>query len=263
MGGSAMKAKPQNGQNDKNEALIRILRGIDRGDDPRTLRAEAHRLIREITPRDLARAEQRLVRTGTPSRQAGQLSVAFLLMGVLDGKDVHLRDRLPADHVLRIILAEHELTRCFLADLDSLVHRIAGLDHMTDTSIEFMRLSHIAEHLYAMLEHIEREDDILFPSLRRQGWSALSDAPDHAHERIRNDVDTLLRLLGTFRAEKFVAFKRQLMVLSDALIQTILEHLHEEDNLLFPIALEVVKDPAVWRRIKQLCDEIGYCGMHL
>jgi len=184
-------------------------------------------------------------------------------MGVLEGREANLRERLPADHVLRIILAEHELTRCFLADLDSLVREIVAMERMTDTSMEFMRLSHVAEHLHAMLEHIEREDDVLFPALRRHGWSALAAAPGRAHERIRGHIDSLLRLLGTFRAERFDAFKQQLALLSQTLTQVILEHLHEEDNLLFPIALEVVKEPEAWQRIKRLCDEIGYCGVHI
>jgi len=248
---------------DKTEALMQILRRIDQGDNPQTLRAEARRLIEQITPRDLARAEEILVRGGASSHQAGQLSVAFLLMGVLEGREANLRERLPADHVLRIILAEHELTRCFLADLDSLVREIVTLERMTDTSMEFMRLSHVAEHLHAMLEHIEREDDVLFPALRQHGWSALAAAPGRAHEQIRGHIDSLLRLLGTFRAERFDAFKQQLALLSQTLIQVILEHLHEEDNLLFPIALEVVKEPEAWHRIKRLCDEIGYCGVHI
>jgi len=58
---------------DKTEALMQILRRIDQGDDPRTLRAEARRLIEQITPRDLARAEEILVRGGASSHQAGQL----------------------------------------------------------------------------------------------------------------------------------------------------------------------------------------------
>jgi len=263
--------KPQPGKDypgkaetrDPTQALMQILRRIDRGDDLRVLGSEAQRLIHRIRPRDLAEAQRRLVHSGTSPQEAGQLSVAFPLMGLFQGGRVRLADRLPADHVLRIILAEHELMRCFLADLDTLVGRIEQLDRLTDTSTEFMHLSHVAEHLYGMLEHFEREDDVLFPELRKRGWTVFSDTPRQAHERIRNEIDSLLRLLGTFRAERFAAFKRHLGLLSRNMIRTILDHLDQEDNLLFPVALEAVPDAAAWERIKALCDAIGYCGMHV
>ena len=41
------------------------------------------------------------------------------------------------------------------------------------------------------------------------------------------------------------------------------EHLSQEDEILFPIALGVVGDPRVWQRMKALSDEFGYCAIHL
>ena len=33
--------------------------------------------------------------------------------------------------------------------------------------------------------------------------------------------------------------------------------------LLWPLALVVINDPAVWDVMKSLCEEIGYCGVHV
>jgi hypothetical protein len=40
------------------------------------------------------------------------------------------------------------------------------------------------------------------------------------------------------------------------------EHFLYEDDLFYPISLVVIDDVNVWESIKELCDEIGYCGAH-
>jgi DUF438 domain-containing protein len=44
----------------------------------------------------------------------------------------------------------------------------------------------------------------------------------------------------------------------DSLVNMIPSHIYKEDNILYPMALQVIpKDE--WETIKKKCDEIGYC----
>ncbi len=249
-------------QDNKTEALSRLLRRINQGIDPKILRREANSLISRVTAGDIASAEKRLVRDGYSAQLASQLSAAFILMGILEGQSISVKNQLPANHVLRKVLAEHELIKCFLADLEDVADAISSRNELTSTCSEFMRLSHIVEHLNAIEEHIEREEDVIFPYLQKHGWTSLCRAAHSDHSYIKIAIDDLCRLVGTFEPSRSKEFKIRLNSITKYLCPTLTEHLFQEDNILFPIALEVIKDNKLWKRIKNICDDIGYCGVH-
>ncbi len=249
-------------QNNKTEALSRLLRRINQGVDPKMLRREANSLISQVSTGDIASAEKRLIGEGYSARLASQLSAAFILMGILEGQSISVKNQLPANHVLRMVLAEHELIKCFLADLEDVADAISNRKELTSTCSEFMRLSHIVEHLNAIEEHIEREEDVIFPYLQKHGWTSLCRAAHSDHSYIKIAIDDLCRLVGSFQRSKSKEFRIRLNSITKYLCPTLTEHLFQEDNILFPIALEVIKDNRLWKRIKNICDDIGYCGVH-
>ncbi|HPD46083.1 MAG TPA: DUF438 domain-containing protein [Anaerohalosphaeraceae bacterium] len=249
-------------QDSNAEALSRLLRRINQGIDPKLLRKEANQLISRITPDDIATAEQRLVKDGYSARLASQLAAAFVLMGILEGQTLNLKNQLPPSHVLRMVLAEHDMLRCFLADLQEVAERLSSAETVTSTNGDFMKLSHIVEHLNAMEEHIEREEDVIFPYLQKHGWTSLCRAAQSDHGYIKVAIDDLTRIVAAFQPSKAGEFKIRLKSITTYLCPTMIEHLFQEDNILFPMALEVIKDAEVWKRIKDVCDQIGYCGVH-
>lgn len=249
-------------QDNKTEAVSRLLRRINQGLDPKILRREANSLISRVTAGDIASAEKRLIRDGYSPQLASQLSAAFILMGILEGQSISVKNQLPANHVLRMVFAEHELIKCFLADLEDVAEAISSRKELTSTCSEFMRLSHIVEHLNAIEEHIEREEDVIFPYLQKHGWMSLCRAAHSDHSYIKIAIDDLCRLVGSFQPSKSKEFRIRLNSITKYLCPTMIEHLFQEDNILFPIALEVIKDNRLWKRIKNICDDIGYCGVH-
>ena len=247
----------------KSLALARLLKRINSGVDPKLLKRESHRLLPEIDPGDIATAEQNLISDGFSARLVQQLSAAFVLMGILEEKNPNLKNRLSTNHVLRKVIAEHDLLRCFISDLEQVNKNIQSMKGLTDTCCEFRKLTHIIEHLDAMDEHIEQEEDVIFPFLKKYGWSSLCRSASSDHIYIRIAVSDLIRLIGTFDSTKTREFKIRLNSITSYLCPAIIEHLFQEDNILYPIALEVIKDEGVWENMKELCDEIGYCGVHV
>jgi len=245
------------------DKLTRLLRRISKGEDPTILRKEATRLISDVCPQDIATAEQNLIESGLSAQLVQQLSSAFMLMGILEENSSSIKARLPYSHILRKVMAEHEITRCYLADLEAVVKEIDAMENVTDVCSEFRRLAHITEHLNAMEEHIEREEDIIFPYLKKHGWKTLCRTAENDHIYIRVAVDDLIKLIVTFRQQKDGRFKVKLKSIARYLLKRMRENLFQEDNILYPIALEIVNDDNVWERMKSVCDDIGYCGLHV
>ena len=245
----------------KAQELTKLFKRINDGIEPEVTRKEALELLPSIAPRDIALAEQNLINAGYSARIVQQLSAAFVLMGILEGQIADFKPNLPPGHILLKVLAEHDLVRCFLDDLKDVTEAIETMDQLADTSTEFRKLTHIIEHLDSMEEHIEREEDVIFPLLKKQGWSSLCQAANSDHVYVRVATRDLINLIGTFNRSSFDEFKVRLLSITDKLYPLMKEHLFQEDNILYPIAVDVL-DPEVWDRIKALCDEIGYCGVH-
>ena len=243
--------------------LTDFLLKLDNTKKSQGLRKQANRLLAEISPDDITRAEQELAKSGLSLKKIHQLSASFLLMGEMDKNGTDLRKRLPATHILRKIMAEHEMAQCFIADLEEIAMHIQQKDHLRSTSGEFMRLAHVVEHLNALEEHMDREDDVLFPILKKQGWQSLFDQIEHEHTYIQMSIHDLIKLIMAFDKMPFKNFKTRLMANVRYLCPLLREHLEREDRAIFPMAVSMINDEETWKKLRRICNEIDYCGIHL
>ena len=247
----------------KAQALVEILERINRGVDPKRLCREASCLLPDIGPSELAAAEKKLIESGYSPHLVEQLSSVFIYLAMLKEQNSSLKARLAPRHILRKVMAEHEMLRCFLADLNVVESQIQQNDNLTTASSEFRRLVHIARHLDAMEEHIAREEDVIFPTLKHHGWSGLCRFVHTEHTYIRIAISDLIDLIKSFDPGNTEGFKARLHTAIAYLAPTMAEHLFEEDNIIYPIAFELIEDNKVWERIKVVCDDIDYCGLHI
>jgi len=249
-------------ENSKARTLARFLKRINSGDDPEILRKEANQLLTRVGPNDIATAEQNLIDDGYSIQLVQLLSATFMLMGIPQQYCANLRTRLGDDHILRMVMVEHDVVRYFLADLRNVVNAIGQMEHLSDVSAEFQKLTHLIEHLYAAKEHIERENGVIFPYMRAYGRISLCTAMRNDHTNITAEIDKLLALTVSFGQFSLEQFKAGLIVGTRRLREMMLEHFCQEDTILFPIALVIIQDSEVWERMKAVCDQIGYCGVH-
>ncbi|HAL45670.1 MAG: hypothetical protein A2Y12_19340 [Planctomycetes bacterium GWF2_42_9] len=243
---------------EKARKLADILERVRCGEDPTKIRQQARQLLSTLRLSDISKAHKYLVGTGISLDQLRTLVYAFA--SILGDQFALLRANLSADHPVRRILAEHEMFECFLADLEIANVLIQDADELTELSSEFRRLAHVAEHLQAIDVHDQREDDLVFPVLENYPCRSICVVLGKAHWRIKNMVSNLTMAVNNFRQFDQTQFKIQINALSSAIVPILREHIFQEDNILYPVALDVIKDDRVWWRIKQLSDEMGYCG---
>ena len=239
-------------------ALTGLFKRINLGDDPKRLQNEASHLADKINSDDIAAAQQALIDEGLSSQVVQKISSVFVLMGLHKEKTGSKEAKLPDNHILQKIWAEHTLARCYLADLAQITEEIDHLDSLTDVSSEFRRLLQAIDHFYRFKRHIEREEDIIFPYLRKHGWKGLCKADEDEHKKIVTYIDNLVVLASSLNTIEFDHFKDYLQKFVKHFVPLVREHLSYEEELLWPIALVVIDNAETWETIKAFCNEFEY-----
>lgn len=247
---------------EKASRVAELLRRIDRGGDIRLLAREANDIAKNISPVELAAAGHSLLDEGYAPAIVTHLSAAFLLMQRYARQLSGPKDPSLDGHILQRVTAEHAVFRCLAAELREVAADLKAMEYVSDTTAEYRRLIHAVSHVHAMKEHFEREDDVILPYLRRFGWASLCDVAQTDHGQLRAQIDSLTSLATEPRTLSPDDFLAALVRCVDKFCSCLSEHLSFEDGLLWPIALVVIDDPAIWRAMKTFCEEIGYCGIH-
>lgn len=243
--------------------IAELLRRIDKGDDVRVLTQDVSRIAEDISPAELAVAECSLLDDGYTPNRVNHLSAAFVLMRKYEQQRTGLINPSQDGHIVQRVMAEHAIFRCLAAELSEAAADLGTVDPVLDTASEFRRLMHVIDHLGAMKEHFEREDDVILPYLRRLGWANLCVMAENAHAQLKADIDWLTSFVTAIQVCSREDFQAELMAGVGRFCSCLSEHLAFEEGVLWPVALMVMDDPAIWRAMKALCEEIGYCGIHV
>jgi DUF438 domain-containing protein len=243
--------------------VAEFLRRIDRGENVRLLTKNACRIAEYISPVELVAAERSLLDEGYAPTLVNHLSTAFLLMRRYGQQLSGRRHESQDGHILQRVSAEHAVFRCLAAEMSEVAASLRAAECLSDTATEYRRLAHVVSHLHAMKEHFEREDDVILPYLRRVGWTGLCAVAANDHAQLRAQIDCLTSLVTETQTLSPEDLKAALVDCVVRFCSYLLEHLSLEDGLLWPIALVVIDDPAIWKGVKTVCEEIGYCGVHV
>ena len=65
-------------------------------------------------------------------------------------------------------------------------------------------------------------------------------------------------ILQAAKSKAFNRFAKKISELADYITVELPKHIEKEDNILYPMALEVIPENE-WPEIKKKCDRIGYC----
>jgi len=238
--------------------LTNILMRLNSRKNTRELGPENRELLSGANCREMAIAQQNVLSTGLSEDDLWRLWSRN--RSILPDQISKLRSELSENHVLHLVLAEHEMVLCFVADLDEVNGKIQQLSFASSTNHEVRKLGHIAEHLVFSEQHHQREEEIIFPEIKKRGHSGPLAIVDNQHKKISRLVLELESLVSRVDKVSFDSFKKKLNELVCYIVPLIREHIFIEGNVIFPLALDVIEDKQVWDRIKDVCDQIGYCG---
>ncbi|MFA5552967.1 MAG: hemerythrin domain-containing protein [Phycisphaerae bacterium] len=243
---------------EKVNELANIILNLCGSTNRQSLSKQKRDLLASANCREIAHAQEKVLQAGL------DIDELFVMWQqnkrLLPDQVEKLRRELPDNHIIQRILAEHDMIMCFIADLEDINIEIQQLSYASSSSSEIRRFEHIASHLSIASQHPEREDNILFPELKRRGFPGPSEIISLQHNQLSARISELRQLAWLIESIPFDEFKLQLQYLTDYIVPAMRRHIFIENNLVLPLAIELIDDPSAWVRIKNICDEIGYCG---
>lgn len=242
---------------DKVNRLVGLLERLNAGENPEKVKMEAQEFLATIDPAELSSAEQKLIEAGLAPEDLRHLCSAHLEM-VGDELEKMKADLEPS-HVVYTLVSEHDMILSFLDKLEKVNQAIQKMQSYSQDRDEFEELKHIAEHLLEAEAHHEREEEVLFPEVEKIGVFGPPQVMRREHEELRIRKKELKELADTANQLDFDTFKKRLDTTAKFLVLTLRDHIFKENNILYPTALQVIREDEIWSRMKSECDEVGYC----
>ena len=241
----------------KADKLSSLLKRINDGEDPNKLRQENNDFLAKVAPKDVAEAQGRLIESGIAVSDLYTLVSNYSSTGFIPDQVSAMRMRIKDNHILRLLLVEHDFITSKLSDLQYLTLEIINKADMSSNSIEYRTLYNIAAHLFQFRRHMDFEDDIFFPNIK--------DICNFNQEHIKAEhiylsiaIQDLYKLISNFEKYKFKDFQIRFSSITDYLCSIMKEHIFIENNIIYPIVFETVCDESFWKYIKTVRDELGY-----
>ncbi|MCK4454932.1 MAG: DUF438 domain-containing protein, partial [Thermoplasmata archaeon] len=152
---------------EKKEALKNIIRRLHKGEDPDVVKGEFREFLKDVTPVDISKIEEELIKEGMSTDEVHGLC------------DVHLaivRESLekeelvaPPDHPIGILMGEHKILLEYANELGIVAKDLRGKGDFESVADEMKHLDHIAHNLKDSESHYVREENVLFPYIEKHG----------------------------------------------------------------------------------------------
>ncbi len=231
-------------QNDRErkELLKKVIRSIDTGEDVEKARKSFSRLIREISPEEIAELEQALIAEGMPVERVQSLCDLHVEAFEQALKKSAPQKALPG-HPIDTYRQENRRARRLARDVRKTLNRLKrGKDDGSFTrSFESLR---------QILIHYRRKENQLFPYLERVGFTGPSTVMWGKHDEIRELFKTIQTDYVSGKTDELVAHTKELL-------HRVRRMIFMEERILFPTAMRKLPED-VWTEIRRGEAEIGY-----
>lgn len=242
----------------KIEKLSAVLKKLNQNKYHEELNNEAKELINSFNSEELSLAEQKLIDDGINNVE----ELRGLCAVHIDMFKDHLEEikiSLSKDHVLSRFFKEHNEILKFLEKLDKLNSNIQKFKSISENRNILIDLESTAKNILSAEKHHKREEDVLFPKLEALGITGPTRIMRLEHDELRIRKKALLELITNINIISFDDFKDRLNELSNYIVFNMRDHIFKENYILYPTAYREIKDNQLWKKMKQECDEIGYC----
>jgi len=219
----------------KKGVLKTILIQLHQGASIDEVKDQAKKIMKELTSEDIAAVEQELIKEGIPRESIQKLCDIHIeiFKETLDNKAIDY----PHWHPLYILTQEH----------NTLLPMAEKLTTATDPE----EIAHTLHHLKEPTKHYHREENILFPSMEKQGITEPPAIMWSEHDKIREMEKTMYDL---YDQKNYEALKEKACVFYEFLSS----HFYKENNVLYPTAFKIISEDE-FKDIRAQFDEIGYC----
>ncbi len=242
---------------DKIRDLTAILKKLNSEGITEATRTEALNIVSSIDPIELSIAEQRLIEHGMNPEDLRNL--CDIHMEVLSDELVKLRKKIEPGHMLDTLIIEHEKIKEFLTELEALNLDIQRLNNYSENPNLFIKLGELADDILSAEKHHKREEDVLFPELEKRNITGPTRIMRMEHDDLRERKRLLKEAANEAETMNFNECTKKVDELAKYIVFNLRDHIYKENYILYPTALDAIKDNTLWIKMKNKSDGIGYC----
>ncbi|HNQ70551.1 DUF438 domain-containing protein [Mesotoga prima] len=233
----------------KEEFLKGLIRRLhEEPDKLENIREDFMRVVRELTPVEIAQVEQKLVEEGMPPESI-QLMCNIHLDVFKEALDEDSID-VGSWHPLHILIEEHRDILNRTKELRDLTGKIISGNYDGE---DIRRLQSSIQYLDSLEVYFSKEENVLFPYLERHGLVQPPAIMWKEHDEVRN-----LRKKMKIEYENLKnGDPNKVNELAITISELFTNHIYKEHKILFPSALKLLSNNE-WESIRVEFDEIGY-----
>ncbi|HUW63952.1 MAG TPA: DUF438 domain-containing protein [Spirochaetia bacterium] len=241
---------------ERKEKVKELIRQLHAGAKTEDVKERFKDVLEGTGSAEIMQVEEELIREGMPREEVRRLC------------DVHLavfRESLgeegavaPPGHPVHTLMEEHKRILQFAGLLNEAAQEITTAGSIAAAPTAMEKLNHLVEHFKGSNKHYLREENVLFPYLEKHGVVEPPAIMWSEHDEIRGREKKLYELFDESPGLEFSRFAGSLTEEAQGLADLLTGHFYKENNILFPMALQVIT-PDEWPEIRRQCDEIGYC----
>ncbi|WP_252249345.1 DUF438 domain-containing protein [Clostridium sp. VAP23] len=244
--------------NKKIEKLTEVLQKLNQVGLTEALRKEALDIVSNINPMELSIAEQNLIEEGMNPQDLRHL--CDIHMEVLRGELDKIKTKLEPDHVLYTLISEHDKILEFLTELEEINFKIQKLKSYNSGSEEFEALKTVVNNILDAENYHQREEKVLFVEMEDRKITGPTRIMRMEHDDLRAKKKFLKQTAEEVYQLEFNEFKEKVDDTAKYIVFNLRDHIFKENYILYPTAIETIKEKEIWKDMKKKCDEIGYCG---
>ncbi|WP_252232419.1 DUF438 domain-containing protein [Clostridium sp. ZBS15] len=244
--------------NKKIEKLTEVLQKLNKVGVTESLRKEALDIVSNINPIELSIAEQNLIEKGMNPQDLRHL--CDIHMELLKGELDKIKTKIEPGHVVHTLIAEHDKILEFLTELEEINSKIQKLVSYNSSLEEFEALKTVVNNILDAENHHQREEKVLFTEMEDRKITGPTRIMRMEHDDLRAKKKSLKQLADEVSQLEFNEFKERVDDTAKYIIFNLRDHIFKENYILYPTALESIKEKQIWKDMKRRCDEIGYCG---
>jgi len=248
--------KISNTDNIKKQEIKELIKQLKSEKNVSELKKKAKGILKNISPTDLAIIEQEIIQEGTTREEMRKLCDVHLeIMKESMGKT---EMNLKPGHPIHTLMEEHKIILDFIEKLKKTVNKLKSAKNFNKAGKELEMLERISEHLIEADKHHQREEEALFPAMEKFGVTEPPEIMKEEHEELKAKKFVLYKTARKNRAMSYHDFVGKVDKTAEYLIKELPNHIYKEDNILYPMAVQVIPKEK-WKEIKKKCDKIGYC----
>lgn len=237
----------------RQEILKGIILDLHAGKDPAELKERLSRLIRQVSPSEIAEMEDRLIAEGMPPEEVKRLCDVHVavMKDALAQQDKAAREKpdLVPGHPVHTFRLEN---RAIQKVVDSMREMLDQLRRNGQPDWEGNRqaIKSQLELLSEIEKHYRRKENQLFPLLEKHGIYGPPKVMWGVHDDIREQLKEVTRAVEEGEVEKVIHR-------GERLLTAVSDMIYKEENILFPLSLETLSEED-WGEVRAGEEEIGY-----